>query len=489
LPSIRPGEVGRWSNPTCAKSPVGGLDARVDGGAVLRETAGVSPEIRYAKSGDVHIAYQVVGEGPFDLVIVPAFVSNIELDWELPQKAGFYERLASFSRLILFDKRGAGLSDRVVGHPSLEARMDDIRVVLDAVGSERAALMGFSEGGPISILFAATYPERSMALVLYATMATFVRTADHPWNPTVEESLAGSEIVAKRWAETEFHRESIRHIAPRLAEDDEFIERWARLARQSISPSTALALVRLNLEIDVRSVLPSVRVPTLVMFGGGHVGASRFLAERIPGARYVEEPDRTHVIWLDPEPVLAEIEEFLNGVWGERAWEETGHDRVLTTVLFTDIVESTAQAVALTDSGWRELLERHHALVRRQLVRFRGQEIDVAGDGFFARFDGPARAIRCACAIAEAAPALGVEIRAGIHTGECELVDGRTVGIAVHIGARFAAEAHPSEVLVSHTVKDLVAGSGIEFEDRGESVLKGVPGEWRLFAVERESVR
>ena len=454
----------------------------------MRETVGVSAEIRYAKSGDVHIAYQVVGAGPFDLLVVPAFVSNIELDWEIPQKAAFYERLASFSRLIIFDKRGTGLSDRAVGMPSLETRMDDVRAVLDSVGSERAALCGFSEGGPISLLFAATYPERSMALVLYAMTATGVRTADHPWNPTVEEGLEFTEALAKRWAETALHRQHMREIAPALAEDEEFIERWARLHRQSLSPSAVLALGRMNIEIDVRSVLASVHTPTLVMYGGGDVRASRFLAEHISGARYVEELDRPHLAYADPEPVLADMEEFLNGVWAERAWEEAGNDRVLTTVLFTDIIGSTAQAVALGDSGWRELLDRHHGLVRRQLVRFRGQEIDVAGDGFFARFDGPARAIRCACAIAEAAPALGIEIRAGIHTGECELVDGRTVGIAVHIGARVAAEAHPSEVLVSNTVKDLVSGSGITFEDRGETVLKGVPGEWRLFAVERDSV-
>jgi class 3 adenylate cyclase len=448
----------------------------------------VLQETRYARSGDISIAYQVVGDGPFDLVWVPGGLTNVELAWDHPRLAAFRRRLASFSRLIIFDKRGTGLSDRTSGIANLETRMDDVRAVMDAVGSSRAALLGSSEGGPMSALFAATYPERTAALVLYGSLPRFVRAPDYPWGPSREEFEREDEEEARTWGSIE-SAQWIRHAGSYATpeEEDAAVRRWAMFQRQSASPGDVAALGKMNMEIDVRPVLPTIRIPTLVVHRTEdhlEIGAARWMAGQIPGARFIELPGGPHIPFLgDSESVLSAIEEFVVGLFSQGAWEAVEPDRVLATVLFTDIVGSTARAVSLGDSRWRVLLEEHHRLVRFQLTRFRGQEVDTAGDGFFASFDGPARAIRCACEIRDAVRPLGIEIRAGLHTGECELIQGKIGGIAVHVGARVAAEAKPGEVLVSGTVKDLVAGSGLAFEDHGSAGLKGVPGEWRLFAV------
>jgi class 3 adenylate cyclase/pimeloyl-ACP methyl ester carboxylesterase len=445
-----------------------------------------TPETRYARSGEVNIAYQVLGDGPFDLVFVPGSISHVELVWQVPAFAAFNRRLASFSRLILLDKRGTGMSDRVPGAPTLETRMDDVRAVLDAVGSERAALLGFSEGGSMSAFFAAAYPDRIWALVLCGAVARTMWAPDYPWGYTEEDYRRGEESD-RRWGEPAFMREVVLSLAPSL--DERNLEALATLFRQSASPGAIAALNKMNREIDVRNVLPAIRVPTLVVNRAEEPASmrdgSRFLASHVPGARHVEFPGRDHAPFAgDAESYVEEIERFLNETWAERAWEDTEQDRVLATVLFTDIVGSTAKAAELGDARWRELLSEHHALIRRLLVRFRGTELDTAGDGFFASFDGPARAIRCACAITEGVKELGFDVRAGLHTGECERLDGKVGGIAVHIGARVAKEARPGEVLVSSTVKDLVAGSGLHFNERGTAELKGVPGEWRLFSIE-----
>jgi class 3 adenylate cyclase len=442
----------------------------------------VQPETRYAKSGDVSIAYQLVGNGPLDLVLVPGWVSHLDCSWEYPRFADFGRRLASFSRAIFFDKRGSGLSDRIPGVATLEERMDDVRAVLDALGSKRAALLGVSEGGPMSVLFAATYPERTSALVLYGTMAKFTASADYPWGFPGEsfEEFVGTLIGS--WGRPD--SPVIPLLAPTLAGDKRFREFWARFERAAASPGAFAGLMRMNAEIDVRHVLPTIRVPTLVLHRTGDSAVSvdqgRYIAERIPGAKYVELSGTDHMPAAgDFNALVDEIEEFLTGV---RPVPES--DRVLATVLFTDIVRSTERAATLGDRAWRALLDTHHGIVRRELERHRGREIKTAGDGFLATFDGPARAIRCACAIRDGVRSLGIEIRAGLHTGECELMGDDVGGIAVHIGARVAASAAPSEVLVSQTVKDLVAGSGLRFVDRNVHSLHGVPGEWRLFAVD-----
>jgi pimeloyl-ACP methyl ester carboxylesterase/class 3 adenylate cyclase len=439
------------------------------------------PETRYAKSGDVNIAYQVLGEGPLDLVFVPGWVSYVEGWWEEPSLARFLSRLASFSRVILFDKRGTGLSDRVAEQdlPTLEQRMDDVRVVMDAVGSERAALFGYSEGGVMSALFAATYPERTVALIMYASFAKWIRDKDYPWALTREEHERALRAFAQRWGTPV----GIQRFAPSVADDERVRSWWARFLRLGASPGAAAALYRMNIEIDIREVLPTVHVPTLVMQRMGDeitdVGNSRYLAERIPGARSVELSGHDHWPWTgDADPVIGEIQEFLTGV---RPGAEP--DRILATVLFTDIVGSTEKAGELGDRRWGDLLESYHSAVRREVARFRGREIDAAGDGLLASFDGPARAIRCACTIQDAVQGLGIAIRAGLHTGECEVTGDKISGIAVHTGARVADAAERGEVLVTSTVKDLVAGSGLHFAERGVRELKGIPGEWRLFAV------
>jgi class 3 adenylate cyclase len=436
-----------------------------------------TPETRYAKSGDVSIAYQIVGDGPLDLVLVPGFVSHLDVDWDDPRHAHFLRRLASFSRLIRFDKRGTGLSDRPGGLPDLETRMDDVRAVMDAAGSERAALFGYSEGGPMSVLFAATYPEMSTALVLYGTYAKRSRPDDdYPWAATWEERQRYAKETEENWgSDADLHR-----LCP--GADAAMAEWWGARARAAASPGAARDLILMNSLIDVRHVLPAVQVPTLVLHRSGdldsHPEEGRYVAEHIPGARFVELPGADHVPWIDADQVVDEVEEFLTG-----ARPAPEPDRVLATVLFTDIVGSTQRAVELGDRRWRELLEAHNEAVRVQLDRFRGQEVDTAGDGFLATFDGPARAIRAAHAIQESVRRLGIELRAGLHTGECELANGKVRGIAVHTGARVASLARPGEVLVSSTVRDLVAGSGITFEERGEHELKDVPGTWRLYAA------
>jgi class 3 adenylate cyclase/pimeloyl-ACP methyl ester carboxylesterase len=438
-----------------------------------------APETRYTRSGDVNIAYQVIGEGPLDLVYVMGWVTNLEAFWQEPSVARFFQRLASFSRLILFDKRGTGLSDRVPISelPTLEQRMDDVRAVMDAAGSERAALFGVSEGGPMCALFAATYPERTSALVLYGSYAKRLRDPDYPWAPTLGERQRWYELIERGWGGLV----DIDTMAPNA--DRPFREWWARYLRMSASPGAALALGRMNAEIDIRGVLPSIRVPTLILHRTGDrdmdVGGARYMTGMIAGSRYVELPGDDHLPFVgDQDAILDEIEEFLTG-----ARHHADLDRVLATVLFTDIVGSTERAAALGDKRWRDLLESYNQVIREELERFRGREVDTAGDGFFATFDGPARAIRCACAMRSKLARLGIEIRAGLHTGECELVGDKVRGISVHIGSRVASLATPGEVLVSSTVKDLVAGSGLEFKDRGVHTLRGVPGEWRLFAV------
>jgi pimeloyl-ACP methyl ester carboxylesterase len=439
-------------------------------------------QTRYARSGDLSIAYQVVGDGPFDLVYVPGWVSNIELMWEEPGLAGFLERLASFSRLILFDKRGTGLSDPVPtdGLPTLEERMDDVRAVMDAAGSERAALLGHSEGGNMCVLFAATYPERTTALLLVGSYAKRLRSQDYPWAPTVEQRAREIEETEATWGSPE----AFRALAPSKAEDQAF-QRWiGRYLRQSASPKAAAALMRMNTQIDVRDVLPTIGVPTLLIYrtddADVQVDEGRYIAERIPGSRFVELPGVDHLMWTgDTDALLDEIEGFLTGV---RRGPDP--DRVLATVLFTDVVGSTETANRVGDRAWRSLLDRHHQVIRRELDRWRGREIDTAGDGFLATFDGPARGIRCAVAATEGVRDLGLEIRAGLHTGEVEIADDNVRGIAVHIGSRVSGLAGPGEVLVSRTVADLVAGSGIVLAERGEHDLKGVPGRWLVYAVE-----
>jgi pimeloyl-ACP methyl ester carboxylesterase len=436
---------------------------------------------RYAKSGDVHIAYQVTGDGPLDLVFVPGFVSHLEAEWSNPARSRFIERLSSFSRLIRFDKRGTGLSDRVP-IPTLEQRMDDVRAVMDAVGSERAALFGISEGGPMSLLFAATYPERTTALVIYGSYARRLWAPDHPFGRTQAEWHEVVQRLEREWGGPA----AIDVWAPSMVHDERFQEAWAAYLRAAASPGAAAAVMRMNGEIDVRHVLPVVRVPTLILHRTGDrvtsIDQARVMAQHIAGAKLVELPGIDHIPTVgDADAIVDEVEEFLTGV---RHGPEP--DRVLATVLFTDIVSATEKAASLGDRRWRDLLQGHHGLVRRELGRFRGREIDTAGDGFLATFDGPARAIRCACAVSDGVRALGIEVRAGLHTGEVEMLGDKVSGLAVHIGARVAATAAPGEVLVSSTVKDLVAGSGLRFQDRGSHGLKGVPGEWHLFAVESE---
>lgn len=438
------------------------------------------PKTRYARAGDLSIAYQVVGSGPLDLVLVPGFATHVEIIWEAPAAARFFERLASFSRLILFDKRGTGLSDPVSGVPTLEERMLDVRAVMDAAGSERAALFGVSEGAPMSVLFAATYPGRTAALVLHGAMARSTEAPDYPWAaPADALREAAAEFVGPFMAEGA----AVEIFAPSLADDPQVREFAGRYYRYSATPAMYAQIFRMFLDIDVRPVLPALRVPTLVLHRRGdrvvNVRAGRWLAEQIPGARFVELPGIDHLPWAgDAETLVDEVEEFLTG-----ARHASPADRVLATVVFTDLVGSTERAAELGDRKWKELLTAHDDAVRRQLARFGGHEVKTTGDGFLATFDGPARAINCSLAIHDAVRRLGLEARVGIHSGECEMTGGDVRGIAVHIASRVCALADPGEVLVSETVKGLVAGSGIKFEDRGAQGLKGVPDEWRLFSV------
>jgi len=429
--------------------------------------------IQYAKSGDVHIAYQVIGSGPLDLVLVPASFSHLEFQWEDASSAHFLDRLASFARVILFDKRGTGLSDRVSGVRPLEERMDDVRAVMDAVGSERAALVGVSEGAAMSILFGATYPERTSALVVYGSLTGQQRPSLEVFEQVVEMALRDFG----KWS-------GLSIFAPSRADDQPFQDWFVRLQRMAISPGAVETMMRMVFDIDIRHVLPSVRVPTLVLHRAEDRAASvengRLVAQQIPSAKYIELPGADHLHYVgDADLLLDEIEEFLTGV---RPGPDP--DRVLATVLFADIVDSTERASALGDRQWRRLLDDFYRCLRREVSRFHGREIDTAGDGLFATFDGPGRAIRCACAMRDDVRNLGIEIRAGLHTGECEFVDDKVRGIAVHLGARVCEAAGPGEVLVSRTVKDLVAGSKLRFTDRGVHTFKGVSDDWRLYVAE-----
>lgn len=441
----------------------------------------MKPPIRYAQSGDVSIAYQVIGDGAIDFIHVPGWVSHLDHYWDNPRIAAFYRRLASFTRLILFDKRGTGLSDRGGPTPTLEQRMDDVRAVMDAVGSAKAVIWGVSEGAAMSILFAATYPERTTALVVYGGFAR------RPWAPDYACDLAAEYIEARLAAirTTWGTGASAARMNPSLANDDAYREWAAQNERTAASPGSVEALTQMNRGIDARHVLAAVRVPTLVLHRRDdpsvNVEHGRYLARHIPGTKYVELDGADHGWQVNGEQIIGEIEEFLTG-----ARQPSEIDRVLATVLFTDIVGSTTQAVQLGDRQWREMLEAHHAVVREELRRFRGREIDTAGDGFLAAFDGPARAIHAAKSICGRVKKLGLSVRAGLHTGECEVMGDKLSGIAVHIGARIAGLSGPDEVVVSSTVKDLVAGSGLRFRERGTHQLKGVPGTWDIFSVERD---
>jgi class 3 adenylate cyclase len=443
------------------------------------------PEVQYARNGSIALAYQVLGDGPIDVVFQPGFIGNLDLMWEFPPFARFLRRLASFSRLIVTDRRGSGLSDRLSPEdlPPLEVLMDDLLVVLDEVGSERASLLGFSDAGCLCAIFAATYPERTNALALYGTAVAGAAKNDFPWQWSEEEWSSYMDEVTNGWGTLAYAEKVVPWFNPSLAGDERAVRWWARFMRQAASPNAAVAIERVWHQTDVRPVLPTIRVPTLVLHrvddAVESVEAGRDMARRIPEARFVELPGGDNAPWAgDQDQVLDEIEEFFTGV---RRGATT--DRVLATVLFTDIVGSTERAAALGDAAWNDLLEEHHDLVRRQLGAFRGEEVDTAGDGFLATFDGPARAVECGRAIASSVRELGIEVRAGVHTGEIERGRDEVRGIAVHIGARVMSLASPSEVLVSQTVRDLVAGSGLVFEEAGEHELKGVPDHWHLYRV------
>jgi pimeloyl-ACP methyl ester carboxylesterase len=436
--------------------------------------------IRYVENDGVHIAYEAVGEGERDLVLVQGFMSHLDLQWENPALVRLFQGLNTIGRLILFDKRGTGLSDRAVGAPTLEERMDDVRAVMDAAGSERATLMGISEGAPMCLLFAATHPERTDALVLHGGMARTTEAPDYPWAPPADGLIeAASELVFP----VVYDGEDVDIWTPSLINDPQYKDWLARYRRAGVSPDGMRMIYETFLEIDVRDILPTITVPTLVVHRRGdrvvNRRAAKWMADQIPGARYVELPGQDHLPWAgDADAVIDEVREFLTGV---RVGPDT--DRVLATVMFTDVVGSTERVVALGDRKWKDTLEVHDRAVRQQLDVFRGHEINTMGDGFLATFDGPARAIQCSRAIREASGELGVSERVGLHTGEIEVRGEEIGGVAVHIGQRVSALAQPSEILVSSTVKDLVAGSGIRFEDRGEHQLKGVPDRWRLYAV------
>ncbi len=435
------------------------------------------PQTRYAKVDGVHIAYQVMGNGSPDMVLIPNWVSHLEAMWDIPAFARFLERIASFGRLIMLDPRGTGVSDPVDQLPTLELWADDVATVLDDVGVPRAALIGASAGGAVALMFAATHPDRTSSLVLVNAVARIPQDVDYPFGMPLEAKEEYLAAMLQGWGSPV----AAGMAAPSSTATER--ERMARMQREMASPAKARALFGMMFDTDVRDILPTIRVPTLVVHRANvamvPVDLGRYVADCIPGAKFVEVPGGDWIVAFgDTDSIVGEVQEFLTGV---RSPPE--HERVLATVLFTDLVGSTEKAAALGDAGWRELLAQHDDAVREELERFRGQEIKTVGDGFVATFDGPARGVRCARAIVEAVGALGLEARAGLHTGEIELVGGDIRGIAVHIGARVSATSGPQEVLVTSTVKDLVAGSGIEFEDRGAHQLKGVPGEWRLFAV------
>jgi DNA-binding SARP family transcriptional activator/pimeloyl-ACP methyl ester carboxylesterase len=457
-----------------------GMAIAAGGGREIAD-AGHAADIGHARSGDIRIAYQVVGDGPCDLVLVHGWVCSFQPGWENPKLAGFYRRLASMGRLILFDKRGTGLSDRVSPDrlPDLETRMDDVRAVMDAVGSERAVVLGISEGGAMSALFAATHPQRTTALVLMGTFPRMMRAPDYPIGVSEADIDARLAVIeADDWASA-VTKEWLSRAGPEILLDPEALRWYTSYVLRGASPGANRAIRLMNAEIDVRHVLPTISVPTLVLYRSAECyrEGARFMGERIPLAHVVELAGTAHLPWEgDCESVLNEIQQFLSGLH-----DDVEPDHVLATLLFTDVGASTASAAG--DRAWNEQLARHQRLVRAQLARFRGLEVELAGDGLLATFDGPARAIRCASAIVASARDPGAGVRTGVHTGEIERSDSGVRGIAVQIGARIAAAARPGEVLVSSTVKDIVAGSGISFDDRGEHELAGVPGAWRLFAA------
>jgi len=445
--------------------------------------AGVeTPRTKYVRSGGAYIAYQVVGSGPIDVLLLPHFFQHLELWWEDPHRASFTHRLAAMGRVIRFDKRGTGMSDRSAGVPPFDVQMDDVRAVLDAAGSERAVLWAGGDATPMLALYAATFPSRTLGLILWDPAPTYLQKPDMPWLMSWDALTEGIFQTARALEDPD--GEDYRESLPSITSDDERRRFW-RVSRLATSPGDQVAFTDVLRDTDVRHVLPTIRVPTLVL-------SKEAYAERLPNARYVADaipnarlvivpgPDRSMFVG-DSDPIFKEVSTFLDEVVARPAEEP---DRVLATVLFTDIVDSTARSVELGDAAWRDVLREHHRLVRRELARFRGRELDTAGDGFFATFDGPARAIRCATAIRDGVRELNLEIRAGLHAGECELLDDKVTGIAVALGARVAALAGPGEVLVSSTVRDLVAGSGLQFVDRGQAELKGVPGEWHLYAVD-----
>ena len=436
---------------------------------------------RYARNGDVSLAYDVFGEGERDILVTFGWIGSFQSAWDDPKHTRWLERLATLGRVIMWDKRGTGLSERLAPDrlPTLEERMDDMRVVMDAAGSERAVAFGISEGGSLSALFAATHPERTSALIILGGFARSLYDYDYEWAPALEAAEAFNESVGATWGDNAW---LLKLWAPSVADDPVAQGHWNRMLVVGGTPATAIAWLRMVQDTDIRHVLPAIRVPTLVLHRAEDriipVEHGRYLAQHIPGARYVELPRADHLWWIDGDDILAEVETFLTGAIA--AYEP---DRVLATVMFTDIVDSTTRAAELGDRRWRDLVEAHDKLVRGRLERYRGHEVKTLGDGFLATFDGPGRAIRCASDLRDGVRALGLELRAGLHTGECEMAGDDITGIAVNIGARVGAKAEPGEVLVSQTVKDLVAGSGLAFQDRGTHELKGVPGPWRLYAV------
>ncbi|MCK5456928.1 MAG: adenylate/guanylate cyclase domain-containing protein [Melioribacteraceae bacterium] len=443
------------------------------------------PNTKYAKSGEINIAYQVVGEGPIDIVYIPGWVSNIDMMWTESRFATFLTKLTSFSRLILFDKRGTGLSDRMNKYSTLEERMDDIRAVMDAVGSERAVLFGHSEGGSASVLFAGSYPQRTIALVTFGVFAKRKYSRDYPWAPTDVERQHSYKMIEEKWADGDM--QGLRSLVPSLADDNKFMDWFASYLRASASPGAALDLLRKNTEVDITGILDSIKVPTLLLHRTGdkdvHIEEAKYIAEHIPNSKLVELPGDDHLFWTgDSYSVLAEIEEFITGIRPNKVF-----DRILSTILFTDIVSSTEHLSRSGDKKWMETLNKHNALVREELKRFNGKEIKSTGDGFLATFDGPSRAVRCAEAIRDVVKTLEIEITAGIHTGECEIFDGGDIGgIAVHVAARVLSKAQASQVLITMTVKHLLSGSGFLFTDLGNVSLKGIEETYKIFALQEQ---
>lgn len=442
----------------------------------------MKPKTQYAKSGKLSIAFQIIGKGPVDLIYVPGWVSNIDNLWDDSKMSEFLTKLTNFSRLILFDKRGTGLSDRENELSTLEERMDDIRNVMDAASSERAVLFGHSEGGTVSTLFAATYPQRTVALITFGVFAKRKYSVDYPWAPTKEEREKFYTLIQEEWGNGQ--KMGLDLLMPSLANDSNYIEWYAGYIRSAASPGAALALARMNTEADITQILSSVKVPTLVLHRTGdkdsNVEEGKYIAAHIPDAKFVELPGNDHLFWVgDTYSVIAEIEEFITGIRPSKIF-----DRVLFTILFTDIVSSTQHLSKHGDKKWIEILETHNEIVRKELTRFNGKEIKSTGDGFLATFDGPSRAVRCADAIRKAIKILNIEITAGIHIGECEIFDEHDIGgVAVHIAARVLKKARPNQILITMTVKHLLGGTGLEFSDLGEFSLKGIDDNYRLYAL------